>query len=87
MMSLVLLSKEHNNMAKLWLTDKAYSMWAYLIRIIYWLVAIYLSTLYLQYYEQSSWFTIGLMLISLFFVIGFVKLGGYLDRFFKVNKK
>jgi len=30
-------------MAKLWLTDKAYSLWAYVIRIGYWLVVIYLS--------------------------------------------
>jgi len=74
-------------MAKLWLTDQAYSLWAYLIRILYWLVAIYLSTLYLQYYAQYSWFKIGLMLISLLFVIGFLVLGRYLDHFFKEKKK
>lgn len=74
-------------MAKLWLTDKAYSVWAYLIRILYWLVAIYLSSLYLQHYEQESWFKIGLMVISLVFVIGFLKLGRWLDHFFKIKKK
>ena len=74
-------------MAKLWLTDKAYSVWAYLIRIVYWLVAIYLSSLYLQHYEQQSWFKVGLMVISLLFVVGFLKLGRWLDHFFKINKK
>lgn len=74
-------------MAKLWLTDKAYSAWAYIIRIAYWLVAIYLSTLYLQYYEHESWFKIGLMLMSLLFVVGFLGLGRYLDHFFKIKKK
>ncbi|WP_022940911.1 hypothetical protein [Psychromonas hadalis] len=74
-------------MAKLWLTDKAYSMWAYLIRIGYWLLVIYLSSLYLQRYEQESWFKVGLMVISLLFVVGFLKLGRWLDHFFKINKK
>ena len=74
-------------MAKLWLTDKAYSMWAYLIRILYWLLAIYISTLYLQHFEQQSWFKVGLMVISLLFVIGFLGLGRYLDHFFKIKKK
>jgi len=74
-------------MAKLWLTDKAYSMWAYLIRIGYWLVAIYLSSLYLQYFEHQSWFKVGLMFISLLFVAGFLGLGRYLDLFFKIKKK
>jgi uncharacterized membrane protein YhdT len=74
-------------MAKLWLTDKSYSMWAYLIRICYWLVAIYLSSLYLQHYEQESWFKIGLMVISLLFVAVFLGLGRYLDHFFKIKTK
>lgn len=70
-------------MAKLWLTDKSYSTWATLIRIAYWLFAIYLSSLYLQAYQQESWFKIGLMLASLLFVVGFLFLGRYLDHFFK----
>ena len=37
-------------MAKLWLTDRAYPLWAYLLRILYWLVAIYVSSLYLDHY-------------------------------------
>lgn len=74
-------------MAKLWLTDKSYSLWAYAIRIIYWLVAIYLSMLFSQNYDQQSWFDIGLMLISLLFVVGFLGLGRYLDHFFKDKKK
>jgi len=74
-------------MAKLWLTDRAYPIWAYLIRIGYWLVAIYLSTLYQQYFEQQSWFKIGLMIISLLFVIGFLAMGRYLDHLFKIKKK
>jgi len=74
-------------MAKLWLTDKSYSLWAYLARIIYWLVAIYLSMLYSQHYDQQSWFKIGLMVISLLFVVGFLGLGRYLDHLFKVKKK
>lgn len=74
-------------MAKLWLTDKAYSLWAYAIRIIYWLVVIYLSSLYLQHYEQESWFKVGLMIMSLFFVIVFLGLGRYLDHYFKIKEK
>lgn len=74
-------------MAKLWLTDKTYSMWAYLIRLFYWLLAIYISTLYLQYYEQYSWFKIGLMILSLLFVVGFLGLGRYLDHLFRIRKK
>ncbi|GLS89554.1 hypothetical protein GCM10007916_06210 [Psychromonas marina] len=74
-------------MAKLWLTDKAYSLWAYAIRIIYWLVAIYLSMLFSEYYDQQSWFKVGLMVISLLFVVGFLALGRYLDHLFKANKK
>jgi len=74
-------------MAKLWLTDRRYSMWAYIVRIAYWLVAIYLSTLYQQHFEQYDWFKIGLMIISLLFVIGFLALGRYLDHLFKIKKK
>lgn len=74
-------------MAKLWLTDKTYSVWAYLIRLAYWLGAIYLSSLYLQRYEQESGFKIGLMVISLVFVVGFLKLGRWLDQLFKIKEK
>ncbi len=73
-------------MAKLWLTDRSYSFWAYLCRITYWLGAIYLASLYLQHYSQFSWFKIGLMLISIVFVIGFLLLGRCLDHLFKQPK-
>ncbi len=74
-------------MAKLWLTDKAYPVWSYLIRIIYWLLALYFSSLYLQHFQQESWYKIGLMAISLVFVIVFLKLGRWLDHFFNVQSK
>lgn len=74
-------------MAKLWLTDKAYPLWAYIIRITYWLVIIYLSSIYVQYYEQESWFKVGLMVLSLLCVIVFLGVGRYLDHFFKIKKK
>ncbi|MFT4836965.1 MAG: hypothetical protein ACJAYB_001057 [Psychromonas sp.] len=70
-------------MAKLWLTDRAYPLWAYIFRILYWLLAIYLSSLYLQHYSDHDWFKIGLMLLSVFFVIMSLLLGRCLDRFFK----
>ena len=70
-------------MAKLWLTDRAYSLWASLIRIVYWLGAIFISNIYLQHYEQESWFKIGLMFISLLFIIGFLAVARILDHFFK----
>lgn len=73
-------------MAKLWLTERSYNFWAALIRIAYWLAAIYLSTLYLQHYAQQSWFKIGLMAISLLFVIGFFFLARLLDHLFKMLK-
>jgi uncharacterized membrane protein YhdT len=73
-------------MAKLWLTERSYNFWAALIRIAYWLAAIYLSTLYLQHYALQSWFKIGLMAISLLFVIGFFLLARMLDHLFKTPK-
>lgn len=73
-------------MAKLWLTDKVYSIWASLFRICYWLAAIYLSSLYLQNYQQQSFFKIGLMVMGVVFVAGFIFLGRLLDHFFKVPK-
>lgn len=73
-------------MAKLWLTDKSYSLWAYIIRVLYWLLAIYLSSLYLQHFEQQSWFKAGLMVISVFFVVIYLGLARYLDHLFKINK-
>jgi hypothetical protein len=73
-------------MTKLWLTDRSYSFWASLIRIAYWLAAIFISSLYLQHYSEQVWFKIGLMLISLLFVIGFLLLTRNLDHFFKTPK-
>ncbi|WP_028864159.1 hypothetical protein [Psychromonas aquimarina] len=73
-------------MAKLWLTERNYSFGASLCRIIYWLAAVYLSSLYLQHCSQFSWFKIGLMLISVTFVVGFLLLGRCLDHLFKQPK-
>ncbi|MCG6201744.1 hypothetical protein [Psychromonas antarctica] len=73
-------------MAKLWLTNRVYPFWAYLIRIAYWLVAIFISSLYLQYYSQQSWFKIGLMLISVLFVVAFLALARILDDHCKPPK-
>ncbi|MFT6926552.1 MAG: hypothetical protein ACJAZP_002168 [Psychromonas sp.] len=70
-------------MAKLWLTDRVYPFWAYVFRILYWVFAIYLSSLYLQHYADYQWFKIGLMLLSVFFVIISLLLGRCLDHFFK----
>jgi len=73
-------------MAKLWLTDRAYPLWAYLLRILYWLVAIYVSSLYLDHYSEQSWFKIGLMLLSVTFVGVFLILARCLDHFFKSSE-
>ena len=70
-------------MGKLWLTDRAYGLWGSLFRIAYWLIAIYLSNIYLLHCSQQSWFKIGLMFISLLFIIGFVTLARILDHFFQ----
>lgn len=70
-------------MRKLWLTDRAYSLYGYLLRIAYWLAAIFISSLYLQHYATAAFFKIGLMLISLLFVIGFLFFSRLLDHLFK----
>lgn len=70
-------------MGKLWLTDRNYSLLGYLLRIGYWLAALYLSSLYLHYYEGHDWFKLGLMLISLLFVAGFLALTRCLDHISK----
>jgi|GEM_PF-6461385 len=69
-------------MAKLWLTDRVYSVWAYLIRIAYWLAALFIASLYLQHYSGQSWFKFGLMSISVLFVVVFIALGRILDHLF-----
>lgn len=70
-------------MRKLWLTEHAYSFYGYLLRIAYWLAAIFISSLYLQHYAAAVFFKIGLMLISLLFVIGFLLFSRLLDHLFK----
>jgi uncharacterized membrane protein YhdT len=70
-------------LAKLWLTDSVYPLWAYVLRILYWLFAIYLSSLYLQHFAEHEWFKVGLMLLSVFFVIISFLLARCLDHFFK----
>lgn len=72
-------------MAKLWLTDKSYPIWSYLLRIIYWLVAIYLSSLFLQYFQGQSWLKMGLIVISVLFVVIFLVFTRFIDRFLKVS--
>lgn len=73
-------------MAKLWLTDRTYSFWGTLLRIAYWLGAIFLSSLYVQGNAEQSWFKIGLMLASLLFVVGFIFLARLLDHLFATEK-
>jgi len=73
-------------MAKLWLTDRSYSFWGVLIRIAYWIAAIFLSELYLQYYSEHTWSKVGLIIISLLYVIVFIILTRKLDHFFKKQK-
>lgn len=74
-------------MAKLWLTDKSYPIWSYLLRIAYWLIAIYLSSQFLQSYQDQSWFKVGLIVISILFVIIFLVFTRFIDRFLKVSVK
>ncbi|MEJ6079765.1 hypothetical protein MT391_14670 [Vibrio sp. 1-Bac 57] len=74
-------------MAKLWLTDKSYPIWSYLLRIIYWLLAIYLSSLFLQAYGQESWSKVGLIVLSILFVIIFLVFARLIDHFLKVTVK
>jgi len=82
-MMLSVLQLKEPEVAKLWLTDRVYPLWAYVFRILYWLFAIYLSSLYLQHYSAHDWFKIGLILLSVFFVIISLLLGRCLDHFFK----
>lgn len=74
-------------MAKLWLTDKSYPIWSYLLRILYWVLAIYLSSLFLQAFEHESWLKVGLIGISILFVIIFLRFTRFIDRFLKVSVK
>jgi uncharacterized membrane protein YhdT len=74
-------------MAKLWLTDKSYPIWSYLLRIIYWLVAIYLSSLFLEAYQYETWFKVALIALSVLFVIIFLLFARFLDRFLKLSIK
>ena len=74
-------------MARLWLTDKSYPIWSYVLRIAYWLMAIYLSSLFLQVYQDQSWFKVGLIVISILFVIIFLVFTRFIDRFLKVPVK
>ena len=72
-------------MPKLWLTDRSYCLWEYIIRIAYWIGAIYISSLYFQYFAEHEWFKLGLMLISVLFVAGFLFLARLLDHIFKTT--
>jgi len=73
-------------MKKRWLTDQPYNLYGALIRIIYWLVAIYLSSLYLQKYSETEYQKVGLMLISFIFVVLFIFVTRISDHFFKFKK-
>jgi len=68
-------------MAKLWLTDKGYPIWGYLLRIAYWLFAIYISSQFLEAYQSYSWFKVGLIGLSIVFVIGYLLFTRFIDRF------
>lgn len=73
-------------MAKRWLTERNYSFLPAVLRIAYWLLAIYLSNFYLQYFNGQSWLQFGLIVLTVVFVIIFLIYARFLDRFFK-NKK
>jgi hypothetical protein len=73
-------------MAKLWLTERAYNFWGSLIRIAYWLAAIFISSIYVDYCSEDSYFKIGLMLLSVLFFVIFILLARMLDHFFKRTK-
>ena len=74
-------------MSKLWLTEKSYTLCGILLRIAYWLAAIFISSRYAINYSQQNHFKLGLMLISFLFVIGFIGLARILDHFFKITKQ
>ena len=74
-------------MTRLWLTDKNYPFWSYLLRILYWVFAIYLSTLVMQTYQQETWFKFLLIAISILFVIIFLIFTRFIDRYLTANKK
>jgi len=73
-------------MKKRWLTDQHHNLWGASIRILYWLLAIYLSSLYLEAYAESEYQKVGLMLISVLFVILFLFVTRIADHFFKSKK-
>lgn len=73
-------------MAKLWLTERAYNVWGSLIRIAYWLLAIFISSVYVDCCSEESYFKIGLMLLSILFFVVFIVLARILDHFFKRTK-
>ena len=74
-------------MAKLWLTDKSYPIWGYVLRIAYWLLAIYISSQLLAHYHQLSWFTYLLLAVSVIFVVVYLVFTGFIDRFIKMSTK
>lgn len=74
-------------MAKLWLTDKSYPIWAYVLRIGYWLFAIYISSQLLERYHQLSWFTYVLLVLSVVFVIVYLIFTRFIDRFITKSVK
>ena len=74
-------------MTKLWLTDKHYPFWSYLLRILDWVFAIYLSSLFMQAYQDESWFKIALIASSILFVIIFLRFTRFIDRYLTINKK
>jgi len=73
-------------MTKRWLTDKSYSIWGYVLRLLYWLVAVYLSQLFLQSEVFELTGKIGLLILSSVFVIIFLLFTRFIDRFLDVNK-
>ena len=74
-------------MARFWLTDKSYPILSCVLRIAYCMMAIYLSILFLQAYQDQSWFKFGFIVISILFVIIFLVFTRFIDRFLKVPVK
>lgn len=74
-------------MSTLWLTDKSYPIWSNVLRITYWLIAIYISSVFLQHFENESWFKLALVIMSILFVVIFLVFTRFIDRFLKVRVK
>jgi len=74
-------------MTKRWLTDKSYSIWGYVLRLLYWVGVVYISQSFLhsELYENVG--KTGLIILSIVFVIIFLLFTRFIDRFLSVNQE